>query len=165
MNGISTVCMIQSGQFEQIHDGRKYYIVELTKYPAFPLWSPGGSHPHLPTLVQNKLPPHVFILQVHGVICDKDKDKEFEYEQKKFSSRSSGHYSPQNFLSFFHFPFLFLTHSFTYSFHVSFLVLLLSPHFLNAVLLRPTVGTREMRTLTKQRIEERPVSGYSSCGT
>jgi hypothetical protein len=80
MNSISTVCMIQSGEFEQIHDARKYYIVELTKDPAFPLRSPGGSHPHFATLVQNKLLPQVFTFQVHGVVCDKDKDKEFEYE-------------------------------------------------------------------------------------
>jgi hypothetical protein len=84
MNSVSTVCVIQSGQFKQIHDGRKYNIVELTKYPAFPLRSPGGSHPHFTTLVQNKLPPQVFIFQVHGVICDKDRAKEFEYEQKRF---------------------------------------------------------------------------------
>ena len=84
MNSISTVCVIQFGQFEQIHDGRKYHIVELTKYPAFPLRFPGGSHPHFATLVQNKLPPQVFTFQVHGVICNKEKDKEFEYEQRRF---------------------------------------------------------------------------------
>jgi hypothetical protein len=73
MNGIPTICMIQSGQFEEVHDARKYHIVELTKDPAFPLRPPEGSHPHFATLVQNKLLPQVFALQVHSVICEKGK--------------------------------------------------------------------------------------------
>jgi hypothetical protein len=63
--------MIQSGQFDEVHDGGKYDVIELTKYPAFALRLPGRSHPHFATLVQNKLLPLLFILQEHSVICEK----------------------------------------------------------------------------------------------
>jgi hypothetical protein len=72
LDGISAISVFQFGQFEEVHDGRKYNIVELTKNPAFPLGSPGRARPHFATLVENILAPLLLALQVHGVICDRE---------------------------------------------------------------------------------------------
>jgi hypothetical protein len=72
LDGISAIRMFQFGQFEEVHDGRKYNIIELTKNPAFPLGSPGGASPDFAALVQNILVPLVLTLQVYGVICERE---------------------------------------------------------------------------------------------
>lgn len=68
LDGVSTICVFQFGQFEEVHDRWEHYVIKLTKNPAFSLRPPGGSLPHFAALVQNKLLPQILTLQVHSVI-------------------------------------------------------------------------------------------------